>query len=214
MSPGRLRREEFRRLVAREAAWLLYTGQVEEYKTAKEMAAQALGARMLPSNLEVAVELDKLADELEGPERARRLVEARREALSLMRALGKFHPRLVGSVWRGIAHRGSDIDIEVFWDEADAVEKALREAGYAVRERRLMEKHENDRLIACYHIYVETPSGREAEVIVRPEAERFRKRRCEVFGDELRGLTPEELERLLEEEPLRKFLPPRAREAF
>ncbi len=212
MSSGRQRREELRRLVAREAAWLLYTGQVEEYKMAKEMAARALGARILPSNLEVALELDKLADELEGPERARRLVEARREALALMKALERFWPRLVGSVWRGIAHRGSDVDIEVFWDDPGAVEEVLRAAGYKVRERRLVEKQEDDRLITCHHIYVDLPSGREAEVIVRPEAERFRRRRCEVFGDELRGLTPEELERLLAEEPLKKFLPLKAGE--
>ena len=208
MCPNRPRREELRRLVAREAAWLLYTGQVEEYKMAKEMAARALGARILPSNLEVAVELDKLADEVEGPERAKRLVEARREALSLMRVLEKFHPRLVGSVWRGIAHERSDVDIEVFWDEPSAVEEALRKAGYHVKAHRLVEKQEDDRLISCYHIYLALPSGREAEVIVRPEAERFRRRRCEVFGDELRGLTPEELERVLTEEPTRKFLPP------
>ena len=207
MSSGRSRREEIRRLVAREAAWLLYTGQAEEYKMAKERAARALGARILPSNLEVAIELDRLADELEGPERARRLVEARREALSLMKVLRKFHPRLVGSVWRGIAHEGSDIDVEVFWDEPGAIEEALRGAGYDIRERRLVEKQEDDVLITCYHIYVPLPSGREAEVIVRPEAERFRRRRCEIFGDELRGLTPEELERLLIEEPLKKFLP-------
>jgi len=210
MRLGRQRKEELRRLVAREAAWLLYTGQVEEYKMAKEMAARTLGARMLPSNLEVALELDRLADELEGPERAKRLVEARREALSLMKALGKFHPRLVGSVWRGIAHKRSDIDIEVFWDEPRAVEEALEKAGYHVRAHRLVEKQEDDRLISCYHIYLALPSGREAEVIVRPEAERFRKRLCEVFGDELRGLTPEELEHVLTEEPTRKFLPPEA----
>ena len=200
-------REELRRMVAREAAWLLYTGQAHEYKMAKEMASRALGIKVMPSNLEVALELDRIADEFEGPERAKRLLQARREALELMRALRAFSPRLVGSVWRGIAHRGSDIDIEVFWDEPGEVEKALREAGYEVREVKVVEKQEDGELLTCHHIYVRLTSGWEAEVIVRPEAEKFKRRRCEVFGDELRGLTLEELERLLAEEPLKKFLP-------
>ncbi|RLI09118.1 hypothetical protein DRO32_01270 [Candidatus Bathyarchaeota archaeon] len=193
--------------MAREAAWLLYTGRAEEYKAAKEEAARSLGLRVLPSNLEVALELDKLADELEGPERTRRLVEARREALELMRALRPYRPRLIGSVWRGIAHRGSDVDIEVFWDEPGEVEEAIRRAGYRVLRASVAGKQEGDRLTTSYHIYVLLPSGREAEVIVRPEEDRFRKRACEIFGDELKGLTVEELEEVLAEEPARKFLP-------
>ena len=43
--------------------------------------------------------------------------------------------------------------------------------------------------------------------MIRPEAERHLARRCEIFGDVLRGLTLEELEDLLEKDPLRKFLP-------
>jgi len=204
---SRQRRVELRRLVAREAAWLLYTGQAHEYKMAKEMASRALGVRVMPSNLEVALELDRIADEFEGPGRAEAIIQARREALELMRALGAFSPRLVGSVWRGIAHRGSDVDIEVFWDEPREVEEALEEAGYDILEARVIEKQEGGELLAYYHIYIRLPSGREAEVVVRPEAEKFRRRRCEIFGDELKGLTIEELERVLAEEPLKKFLP-------
>ncbi|RLI10058.1 hypothetical protein DRO33_05975 [Candidatus Bathyarchaeota archaeon] len=202
-------RRELRRKVAREAAWLLYTGQAHEYKMAKEMAAEALGARVLPSNLEVALELDRLADELEGPERAERLILMRKEALEVMKALRPFWPKLIGSVWRGMAHRGSDIDIEVFCDEPGEVEKALRKAGYRVIRSEVVEKQEGDRLIAYYHIYLAMPSGHEVEVVVRPAEERYKERKCEIFGDALRGLNIEELEEVLREEPLRKFLPMR-----
>ncbi len=207
---SRQRRGELRRLVAREAAWLLYTGQAHEYKMAKEEAARTLGARVLPSNLEVALELDRLADELEGPARAERLVQMRREALAIMRVLADLRPRLIGSVWRGIAHKGSDIDIEVFCDEPGRVEELLRKAGYRVVGSELVEKQEDGRLVSSYHLRLALPSGREAEVIVRPEVEHGRTRRCEIFGDVLKGLSLRELEELLARDPLRKFLPERA----
>ena len=59
--------------VAREAATLLYFGAEKEYKQAKEKAAKTLGTHFLPSNLEVALELDKIAEENEGAKRKERL---------------------------------------------------------------------------------------------------------------------------------------------
>ena len=70
-----------RERIAREAARLLYTGASEEYKHAKERAASSLGLDVMPSNFEVALELDILADELEGEERKRLLVRMREKAL-------------------------------------------------------------------------------------------------------------------------------------
>jgi len=58
-----------RKRVAREAATLLYTSQEKEYKQAKKRAAKMLRVRVLPSNLEVAEELDKIAEEKEGSSR-------------------------------------------------------------------------------------------------------------------------------------------------
>ena len=52
---------DLKQRVAREAANLLYFGAEKEYKQAKNKAAQILGTNFLPSNLEVAVELDKIA---------------------------------------------------------------------------------------------------------------------------------------------------------
>ena len=61
--------------VAREAARILYNRSVKEYKDAKEMAASSLGSKALPSNYEVAIELDRLTDELEGSDRQTMLIE-------------------------------------------------------------------------------------------------------------------------------------------
>ena len=52
--------------VAREAATLLYFGAEKEYKQAKDRAAETLGTHFLPSNRDIALELDKIAEENEG----------------------------------------------------------------------------------------------------------------------------------------------------
>jgi len=79
-----------RKLVAREAARLLYTGASEEYKHAKEQAANSLGMNTMPSNHEVAIELDLLAERTEGDERRRLLINMRGSAMKLMQALAEF----------------------------------------------------------------------------------------------------------------------------
>ena len=106
-----------RKRVAREAALLLYTSQEKEYKQAKQRAAEILGARVLPSNFEVAEELDKIAQDREGSERKEQLLRMRKEAKQIMEVLAEFCPRLVGSVWRGTARKNSDIDIHTFSEE-------------------------------------------------------------------------------------------------
>ena len=50
-----------RRRVAREAANILYLGIEKEYRQAKLRAAETLGLNVLPTNLEVAMELNKIA---------------------------------------------------------------------------------------------------------------------------------------------------------
>ncbi|MEJ2673484.1 MAG: hypothetical protein P8168_15090, partial [Deltaproteobacteria bacterium] len=98
-----------RNRVAQEAALLLYTSQEKEYTQAKKRAAETFGARILPSNSEVAEELDRIADEREGTKKRELLKRMRKEAKQLMTLLRAFNPLLVGSVWRGTARRNSDI---------------------------------------------------------------------------------------------------------
>jgi len=78
--------------VAREAATLLYFGVEKEYKQAKIRAARTLGIHFLPSNLEVALELDKIAEENEGENRKERLIQMREEALQVMKLLDAYCP--------------------------------------------------------------------------------------------------------------------------
>ena len=188
--------------VAREAARLLYSGAAVEYIQAKEMAAASLGVRGTPSNYEVAVELDRLADELEGGERQRRLAKLRETALVIMKKLASFSPLLIGSVWRGTARIGSDVDVVALAMSPSEVEKALRE--YKIGEKGEVNFKGG---VHAYHFKLEV-GGDEVEVVVRDPAE-YTEDRCDIYGDVKRGVTLPELERLLRIDPLRRFVPRR-----
>ena len=196
-----------RRRVAREAALLLYESQEKEYKQAKTRAAQTLRVRILPSNREVAEELDKIAEEKEGLSRQKRLVKMRKEALQLMETLRQYHPKLVGSVWRGTAHKESDIDIVTSSSDTKVVLDALQKSGLRVTssEWRSVTKHGKGE--ASFHIHLVLSSGEEAEVVIRSPEKINQVVRCEIYGDEITGLTHSELREVLKERPLQKFLP-------
>ena len=126
------RTKTLRNRVAKEAALLLYTSQEKEYKQAKKRAAETLGARVLPSNLEVAEELDRIAEEREGAQRKKLLLRMRKEAHEIMEALKEFNPRLVGSVWRGTTSQNSDIDIVTFSQDSSQVSEQLRKHNFVL----------------------------------------------------------------------------------
>jgi len=199
-------RESLRRKIAREAALLLYSGQEKEYRQAKIRAAENLGVKILPSNREIAEELDRLAQELEGEEREKRLIEMRETALQIMKILKVFNPRLIGSVWRGTANKNSDIDIIIFHDKPKEITTTLKNAGLFVRyaEWQTTEKRGEEK--TSFHIFLEY-SGYEIEIVVKPSEEAEAVEKCEIYGDKITGLDIEELEKILKTSPLQKFLP-------
>ncbi len=198
---------DLKQRVAREAATLLYFGAEKEYKQAKEKAAQTFGVHFLPSNLEVALELDKIAEENEGAKRGERLVQMRKEALEIMRLLGGFCPVLIGSVWRGTIKQGSDIDITVYTDDPEEILKILKGGGIKVQKTAWTTVNKRGVTLESFHIYAETVSKHGLEIVARSREEAGRKRKCETFGDELKGLNIKDLERVLETNPTRQFIP-------
>lgn len=196
-----------RRRVAREAALLLYNGLITEYKQAKEMAAETLGTRTLPSNLEVAVELDRMVDEIEGLTRKELIVKLRRLALQVMLQLREFHPKVVGSVWRGTACKGSDIDILTFTTDTKAVVDTLLKNGFKVVKTEWHKKVENNNVKNYFHIYLNLLADHEVEVIVRNPEDLHIREKCDIYGDIITGLTISQLEEVLEQDPQRKFVP-------
>ncbi len=198
-----------RREVAREAARLLYTGASEEYIHAKERATRSLGVKTMPSNHEVAAELDLLADEMESKTRLELIIKMRGLAVGLMRVLSDVNPFLRGSVWRGTARKGSDIDIDVYSNYPVKVRKLLEDSGYRVtgfNEKVAVSGRATSR---STHLQVCLETEIEGEVVVRPVEEQGLEVRCEVYGDVKKGLYLTELEKLMNTDPLRKFVPRR-----
>ncbi len=193
--------------IAREAATLLYFGAEKEYKQAKLKAAKTLGSHFLPTNLEVALELDRIAEETEGSARKERLTQMRLEALKIMKTLEAYKPVLVGSVWRGTIRRGSDIDIAVYHDAPSEIVNLLKTNGFDVSKAEWTAVTKKGKTESAFHIYGEAAGKHLMEIVVRSLEEAGRKRKCEVFGDEMKGLCPNELEKLLEGNPTQKFIP-------
>jgi predicted nucleotidyltransferase len=194
-----------RESIAGQAARLLYYGLVEEYIQAKERAADMMGVKLLPSNREVAFKLDELADEVEGSSRKKLIELLRKEAKEIMGVLEEYKPRLIGSVWRGTARKGSDIDISVFSLKPEEVYRRIK-AKYPVLNTSETIKTGKEGLKRYYHIYVASPTGKEIEIVVRDPEDAYKKRRCETYGDIISGLTMSQLKKILHTNPLQKFV--------
>jgi hypothetical protein len=196
-----------RKKVAREAASLLYYGVEKEYKQAKLKAAKMFRLHFMPTNLEVAMEIDRIAEENEGPERQERLVRMRKEALRIMKILSGYDPVLVGSVWRGTIHHNSDLDIIVHHEEPKEVLKTLEQTDLRIQETEWVRVTKRGKKKASFHIHLESPIKEKVEVVVHSPEEACLTEKCEIYGDEIAGLRPQELKKALEESPTQRFVP-------
>jgi hypothetical protein len=136
----------------------MYSRQESEYFTAKRKAAQQICKGWvkpadLPSNVEIRDQIQLLARLYEGENRTENLLAMRMAALAMMRRLAPFRPRLIGSVLTGHIRQGSDIDIHVFSDTAEAVTHLLDVDGlpYTV-ERKQIRKHGEERIFTHIHL--------------------------------------------------------------
>ena len=197
---------ETRTRVAIEAAALLYYSIEKDYKQAKEKAAKNQGVSLLPSNREIALELDQINEEIDGVNKKEHLIQMRIEALNIMNVLKDYSPILIGSVWRGIIRKGSDIDIAVYHDFPTEIPNILDSNGLDVSKTQWVTVTKRGKTETSFHIYL-TLGTHMVEITVRSSEEVHMKRKCEVFGDEIKGLKPQELSRVLADNPARKFLP-------
>jgi predicted nucleotidyltransferase len=196
-----------REKVAREAATLLYAGMEKEFKQAKLKASKTFRTHFLPTNLEVALEIDKLAGEREGSAREERLVKMRKDALELMWILKDYSPLLIGSVWRGTIHYASDIDIVACHDEPTNILNVLKQNRVQIIQTESVAVTKGGKRKGSFHIYAALPDEEKAEIKVMSRAEASREEKCEIYGDQIRGLRIEELAEMLQKDPLQRFLP-------
>lgn len=195
-----------RRKVAKEAASFLYFGVEKEYKQAKLKAAKIFGVHFLPTNLEVAIEFDRIAEEKEGATRRKCLIQMRKEALKLMKILKAYNPILIGSVWRGTIHRGSDIDIILYHDKPNDILKLIKQNNFKVLRTERMAVTKRGQKKTSLHTYLELPTKEKVEIIVRSPEEANRKEKCEIYGDTITGLSIQELEKVLVKNPTQRFV--------
>ena len=196
-----------RKRIAREAASLLYFGVEKEYKQAKLKAAKIVQFKFLPTNLEVALELDKIAEENEGPARKERLVQMRKEALRLMQFLKAYKPLLIGSVWRGTIRYDSDVDIVVYHDEPEDILKILKQNNLKIMQAEWVAVTKKGKRKGSFHVHAELPTKEKAEIKIVQSLEAFMKEKCEIYGDEITGLSVQKLEKLLKENQAQRFVP-------
>lgn len=139
---------------------MMYSREESEYYTAKKKAARQICKGWvkpadLPANVEIRDQIQMMARMFEGESRNDNLLAMRLAALAMMRRLAPFRPRLIGSVLTGHVRQGSDIDLHVFSDTAEAVTHLLDQDGlsYTV-ERKQVRKHGEERVFTHIHVGV------------------------------------------------------------
>ncbi len=130
-----------RQRIAAAAARMMAVDGIDDFALAKRKAARQLGAeatQALPGNDEVEEQLRAYQSLYQGEEQKARLQFLRRQALDLMERLQAFRPYLCGPVLKGTAGRYSEIDLQLFTDDAKAAELFFLNQGieYGVSEQR------------------------------------------------------------------------------
>ncbi len=140
--PRETGRNDRRSRIAHFAARLMAEDGIEDYALAKRKAARQAGTpdtRELPTNEEIDAALRTYQQIYHKEEHRNRLRELRGRALRAMRELAQFNPYLTGSVLSGNAGKYADINLQLFTDNAKAVELYLIDRGipYRVAQSRL-----------------------------------------------------------------------------
>ncbi len=138
MTKSRSRRDNnLRRHIAYLAARMIAEDGVADYASAKQKAARQAGlgdANLLPDNSEIEAalrEYQELYQKDEQPEHLRRLREV---AVKVMREFDDFRPALVGSVLTGTAGQFSDVNLQLFTDDAKLLTMFLLNRRYRFEE--------------------------------------------------------------------------------
>lgn len=135
-------RNDTRSRIAHFAARLMAEDGIEDYGLAKRKGARQAGAldsRQLPTNEEIDAALRAYQQLYHDDEHKTRLRILRVKAVKAMRELASFNPYLVGSVLKGNAGKYADINLQLFTDNAKAVELYLidRQIPYKATQGRL-----------------------------------------------------------------------------
>ena len=198
-----MRKEDrIRRLIAREAARLMYEEGVAEYRDAKRKAAKPFGPEKslslgahLPSNAEIHAELARLIQVHEGEVQPARLLSLRVMALRYLELFAPFRPYLVGSVLTGTVTERSDIDLHLFADSMEEVELFLAEQDIPFASEVVTIRHGGS-FHDYPHLYLEE-EGVVIECSLYEPAERHRRSVSSITGRPMERADANQLRRLI-----------------
>jgi len=147
--------ERERLIVAQEAARIIVTQGVRDYRVAKQKAAERLGMNnrgALPGNAEIEAAVADHQQIFNGEEHADLLRLMRTAALSAMELLDEFSARLVGPVLAGTADENSAVNLHVFTDSPEMIAMEIGDRGIHFRsyERRLKTRQGQIELFAGF----------------------------------------------------------------
>ncbi|HET7312914.1 hypothetical protein [Salinisphaera sp.] len=131
-----------RQQLAQVAARLMAEQGIRDFRVAKHKAAHQMGIdvrqSILPKNSEIEAALAEHQRLFSAEEQPAELADMRRAALSAMRVLADFKPRLVGDVLSGLANVYSDIQLHVFAEQSESFDLFLEARGipFDIVERR------------------------------------------------------------------------------
>lgn len=131
-----------RQQLAQVAARLMAEQGIRDFRVAKHKAAHQMGIdvrqSILPKNSEIEAALAEHQRLFSAEDQPVELADMRRAALSAMRLLEAFKPRLVGDVLSGLANAHSDIQLHVFAEQSESFDLFLEERGipFEIVERR------------------------------------------------------------------------------
>jgi hypothetical protein len=137
------RADNLRRALAQEAARIMAEHGIRDFLVAKRKAAERLGvtdgAALLPKNAEIEAALAEYQRLFGGATHLESLHAQRRAALSAMRYLSEFEPRLVGAVLSGTATEHAEVQLHLFAERAESVTLKLLDQGipHEVTEKRV-----------------------------------------------------------------------------
>jgi len=185
--------------VAREAARLRYEEPelYREYYHAKREAARRLNVSVIPSNKDIFIFYQEIANMREGKDdRAKRLIEMREEALYWMQKFKDFKPRLLGSVRRGDVTSKSDIDMHVLvQEEYDEFLQFLSERCIQYDCEVKVVRDPDEGVKEYHHVYLLRNFKTEITIYLEDE---YSPQICSIFGERIRGLTVKQVAKLVD----------------
>jgi len=110
-------------------------------------------------------------------------------------------------VWRGTIYHGSDVDIVAYHDEPEDILKILNQNDLKITQAEWVTVTKKGKRKGSFHVHAELPAKEKAEIKIVQSLEAFMKEKCEIYGDEITGLSVQKLEKLLKENPAQRFVP-------